>query len=257
MKKQLFIVAALCASGSAAQADEIFGTSTDTVSWTGFYAGINAGAGFSGDDDVNTTGQAAPNIANIAGGARPGHVSLDRSGFIGGGQIGYNYQFGPASQFVAGIEADFDYADFSDSKNVTTAQLVTHRPLNNTFSSSLDTLGTVRARLGYAYDRALFYGTGGFAYGETKQHIDMFGPTQNLQFSGDHNQLKTGYAAGAGVEYAVTDKISVKGEFLYYDLGHNALNVAVIPGSGGAGTGYNSHFEEDGEVVRFGLNYKF
>jgi outer membrane immunogenic protein len=258
MKKQFLFVAAFCAFGSAAQADEIFGDSTDTPDWTGLYAGANAGAGTSNDDDVHTVGQAAPNIANIAGGARPGRVSLDRSGFVGGGQIGYNYQFGAEGrQYVVGLEADFDYTDLSDRTNVRTAQLVTRRPLNNSFASSLDTLGTVRARLGYVYGRALVYGTGGFAYGETKQHIDMFGPTGNTQFSGDRNALKTGYVAGGGIEYAVTDKISVKAEGLYYDLGHNTLDVAVIPGSGGAGTGYNSRFREDGEVFRLGVNYKF
>jgi outer membrane immunogenic protein len=221
--------------------------------WTGFYGGINAGYKFDGDDDVHTEGQAAPNIANIAGGARPGFVPLNRDGFIGGGQIGYNYQFG---QFVAGIETDISYTDFQDFNSVTTAQLVTGLPLTNTFRSRLEYLGTVRGRVGYAYDRALFYATGGFAYGKSEHHIDMLGPTGNLQFSGDSSDVKTGYAVGAGVEYAVTDNVTVKGEYLFFDLGKDTVNVAVIPGSGGAGTGYNSHFSDNGHIVRVGLNYK-
>jgi outer membrane immunogenic protein len=222
-------------------------------SWTGFYAGVNAGYGFGGRDDVNTEGQAAPNIANIAGGARPGFVPLDRAGFIGGGHIGYNYQIG---QMVAGIESDISYTDFRDSANVGTFALGSGAPLNNRFSSNIDYLGTVRGRIGWTYDRTLFYGTGGLAYGEVKQQVQMFGPTGNVEFTGENNQLKAGYVVGAGVEYAMTNTLSVKGEYLFYDLGNDTINVAVIPGSGGGGTGYNSHFNNDGQIFRVGLNYK-
>ena len=202
--------------------------------WTGFYGGVNLGYKFDGDDDVNTEGQAAPNIANIAGGARPGFVPLNRDGFVGGVQAGYNYQIG---QFVTGIEADIDYLDSRDSNTVITSQLGTGLPLANTFSSRLDYLGTVRGRVGYAYDRVLFYATGGFAYGQSEHRVDMLGAASagNLQFSGTSSQLKTGYAVGAGVEYAVTNNWTVRGEYLFYDLGSDTVNVAVIPGSGGAG----------------------
>jgi outer membrane immunogenic protein len=111
--------------------------------------------------------------------------------------------------------------------------------------------------LGFAYDHSLFYATGGLAYGETKQHIDMFGPTGNLQFSGDQSQVKVGFAVGAGIEQVITNNLTVKVEYLFFDLGKDTLNVAVIPGSGGAGTGYNSHFDQNGHIARVGLNYRF
>jgi outer membrane immunogenic protein len=223
--------------------------------WTGFYGGVNVGYKFDGDDDVNTQGQAAPNIANIAGGARPGFVPLNRDGFVGGVQAGYNYQVG---QFVAGVEADIDYLDSHDSNTVVTSQLVTGLPLANTFSSRLEYLGTVRGRLGYAYDRVLFYATGGFAYGQSDHSVNMLGAASagDLQFSGRNNQLKTGYAVGVGVEYALTNHLTIRGEYLFYDLGSDTVNVAVIPNSGGAGTGYNSHFDDNGHILRVGLNYK-
>jgi outer membrane immunogenic protein len=261
MKYHIFgAIAVLAVSGLAAHAADLpiykkaqMPQSIGAFSWTGFYAGVNAGYGFGGNDNVSTEGQEAPNIANIAGGARPGFVSLDRSGFIGGGQLGYNYQ---AGQFLAGFETDIAYTDFRDTENVGTTQLVTGLPLNNTFRSRIDYLGTVRGRLGYSWDRTLFYATGGLAYGETKHSVDMFGPTGNTQFSGAQSSVKAGYAIGAGIEYALTDKISAKTEYLYYNLGKDTLNVAVISGSGGRGTGYNSHFEDDGQIVRVGLNYK-
>jgi outer membrane immunogenic protein len=237
--------------------------SSTIFSWTGFYGGFSLGYKFDGQDDVHTEGQAAPNIANIAGGARPGFVALNRNGFIGGIQAGYNYevgqygQFGPLSRLVLGIETDISYTDFRDSTTVTTAQLGTGAPLSNTFSSRLNYLGTVRGRLGIANDRALFYATGGLAYGESEHHINMFGATGNLQFAGDSSKVKTGYAVGAGVEYALTYNVMLKGEYLFYDLGKDTVNVAVLPGSGGAGTGYNSRYDDNGHIIRVGMNYKF
>lgn len=224
--------------------------------WTSFYAGINLGYGFGGSDNVHTDGQAAPNIANIAGGARPGFVKMDRNGFTGGVQVGYDYQEG---NFLVGVVTDIDYTRFRDDVNVGTAQLNTHLPLNNRFQAKLDELGTLRGKIGWANDQLAVYGTGGLAYGKTKQSVDMFGPApaQLTQFSGSESRTKTGYVVGAGIEYALTTNLSLSGEYLYYNLGRNTLNVAVIPGNGGAGTGYNSHFKFDGQVVRVGLNYRF
>ncbi|WP_256347201.1 outer membrane protein [Pseudomonas sp. D2002] len=56
---------------------------------------------------------------------------------------------------------------------------------------------------------------------------------------------------------SITKNLSFKTEYLYYDLGQDKLNVAVIPGSGGAGTGYDSKFKNDGQMLRVGLNWKF
>jgi outer membrane immunogenic protein len=262
IKSTLILAAAAAVAATGARAADLpmrvkapYYQAPTIYSWTGFYAGANVGYRFDGDDNVNTEGQAAPNIANIAGGARPGFVPLNRDGFVGGAQIGYNYQIG---QFVAGVEADIDYLDSHDSNTVVTSQLNTGLPLANTFSSRLEYLGTVRGRVGYAYDRVLFYATGGFAYGQSDHSVNMLGAASagDLQFSGRNSQLKTGYAVGAGVEYAVTTNWTVRGEYLFYDLGSDTVDVAVIPGSGGAGTGYNSHYKDDGHILRVGFNYK-
>ena len=269
MIKHVLVVAAVTLPAVGARAADLPlarkapAMTSSLFTWTGFYGGINAGFKFSGNDDVHTEGQAAPNIANIAGGARPGFVALNRNGFIGGIQAGYNYevgqygQFGPLSRLVLGIETDISYTDFRDSTTVTTAQLGTGAPLSNSFSSRLNYLGTVRGRLGIANDRALFYATGGLAYGESEHHINMFGATGNLQFAGDSSKVKTGFAVGAGVEYALTYNVLLKGEYLFYDLGKDTVNVAVLPGSGGAGTGYNSRYDDNGHIIRVGMNYKF
>src|SRR5262245_39011862 len=106
MKARLLGVSLALALGSASV------QAADAINWTGFYAGVNAGYGFGGDPNVHTVGQAAPNIANIAGGARPGFVSMDRKGAIAGIQGGYNYQ---SDRFLIGGVVDVSYTDLSDT----------------------------------------------------------------------------------------------------------------------------------------------
>ena len=227
--------------------------------WTGFYAGINAGYGFSDRDTITTTGQVLANVNNVNGGARPGTVNLSRDGFVGGGQIGYNWQTGP--NWVFGIETDIQYTDFNRTTTVVTAPLPpTAGTLNNTFTTKMDYFGTVRGRLGYTWGATMLYGTGGFAYGGVDNSASFFGPPAfagQLQFVGRDRSTRTGYTVGGGIEHMFSPNWSVKAEYLYYDLGSSNLNVAVIPGSGGGGTGYSTTIRNDGHIVRAGLNYKF
>ena len=235
--------------------------------WTGFYIGGNAGYAFSDNNRITTTGQAAANITTVALGARPGLVALDQDGFTGGGQIGYNQQIG---NFVIGIEADAAYTDLQRTVNaVTTAPAAVGGAAatrNNVFRSSLDYLGTVRGRVGYAWDRVLVYGTGGFAYGDVTHTANFFGPlpANVLQFTGRRSTIETGWAAGGGVEYAMptwnwfgSSAVTLKAEALYYDLGRRTVAVNLVPGSGGVGTGYNSRFETSGVIARAEINFKF
>lgn len=223
-------------------------------SWTGLYGGVHLGYGFAGDDDVATTGQVAANVDNVVGGARPGRVGLDTDGVIAGGQIGYNVQMGGV---VFGIEADISYTDMEDNVRVTTTALNGNDRLNNDFRKELEYLGTVRGRFGFAFDRTLVYATAGLAYGEVHNSANFFGPAGQLQFTGSKSSTETGYVVGGGIEHAFTPNWTLKAEYLYYDLGDNTVGVNVVPGSGGGGTGYDSRFENDGHIVRAGLNYKF
>jgi outer membrane immunogenic protein len=235
--------------------------------WTGFYIGGNAGYAFSDQNRVTTTGQAAANVTTVALGARPGFVALDQDGFTGGGQIGYNAQIG---SFVIGIEADAAYTDLQRTLTVvTTAPAAVGGAAatrNNTFRSDLAFLGTVRGRVGYAWDRVLVYGTGGFAYGDVTTRANFSGPlpAAALQFTGGRAGIETGWAAGGGVEYAIpnwnwfgSSAVTLKGEALYYDLGRKTVAVNLVPGSGGVGTGYNSRFDTNGVIARAGINFKF
>ncbi|KQO67585.1 porin [Methylobacterium sp. Leaf87] len=231
--------------------------------WTGFYAGFNAGYAFNERDTVRTTGIGALQN-NVNAGLRRGDVRLSQEGFTGGGQIGYNLQFTPGSGVVIGFEADAQYTDLQRTQ-VDSIFLPVFNPnrLTNTYRSELGFLGTVRGRIGYAFDRVLVYGTGGFAYGDVSQNIS-FTTGIPQTYAGSRSQIETGYAYGGGIEYALptesflnffkSSAVTVKAEYLRYDLGTKNLLVGT---TGGPGIGYNSRFTTEGSLVRAGVNYKF
>ncbi|MDP4025649.1 outer membrane beta-barrel protein [Methylobacterium sp. NEAU 140] len=210
-------------------------TPLPAFTWTGFYAGVNAGYAFGTAGGSFTD----PSYGTVTGGGRSG-------GFAGGGQIGYNYQFTPGSGFVVGVEADIQATAFAkaDAAYLGATPYYSVRP-------SLDYFGTLRGRVGYAFDRVLIYGTGGFAYGGGARSSYAAAYPYTLP-----NTTRTGYALGGGVEYAFTEKLSAKVEALYLKLGRGTAGAtyydAAVPAYYGTGR------RDDGfAVVRAGLNYRF
>jgi outer membrane immunogenic protein len=226
--------------------------------WTGFYVGANAGYGFGGDSAAKTIGtQGFSNL--VPPGIAPGSLKVDGEGFIGGGQIGYNYQI---NRFVLGLEADLQFVDNKKSSGFIGAPVLGTQ-LNTTAQSELRYFGTLRARLGYTpIDRLMIYATGGLAYGEVKSAGSVTG-VQNaaLSWNGTKSDVKYGYTVGAGAEYALTNNWSLKTEYLYYDLGNSnvaALGNAAVRGIAPLnGVDYLSRVETKGHIVRAGVNYKF
>ncbi|HEY4141352.1 MAG TPA: outer membrane protein [Pseudolabrys sp.] len=220
--------------------------------WTGFYLGANGGYGWSGQtvgvnfdvSAVQTVLSDIPGVHDIAGNAKGG---------LGGAQLGYNWQ---AGRMVYGIELDFDGADISSSQD-TQAIFVVSRTFHG--EQKLDTFGTLRARLGYTpADRLLVYATGGLAGGHASATADLTTDDgcAGICFNGSTSKTMWGWAAGAGVEYAVTGNWSVKAEYLHYDLG--TLNTVgppqVLPAVFG---NLDGSVKINGNIVRAGLNYKF
>jgi outer membrane immunogenic protein len=175
------------------------------VNWSGLYVGVNGGGAWNG------------------GNIDPGFESP--SGGFGGGQIGYNWQGVWHPNLVLGVEADFQGADVSGSTPT----------IFGPFKSELNWFGTVRGRLGYAFDRALIYGTGGFAYGEVK---NTFFPTET----------QTGWVAGGGVEYKLSPAWSAKAEYQFLSLDANDAN-----GAGRLGDAESGRTEV--HTFRVGVNY--
>lgn len=203
MKKTIMAMAiATTASGSAAAADLPRGPApyypppASVYNWTGPYAGLNLGY------------QWAKVTNNVT----------EPSGIAGGGQLGYNWQLG---QFVFGLETDIQASAADD----------TFAP----YKFSNPWFGTLRARIGYAINNVMLYGTGGLAYGELKG-----------EFLGlEEDKTLVGWTAGAGIEYGFTQNWSAKLEYLYMDLASRTYSIT------GVDNGLHSSF------LRLGVNYHF
>ncbi len=187
-------------------------------SWTGFYAGVNAGWAWSSGDGTATVGGVTQSFSG------------DGDGFIGGGQIGYNFQSG---NIVFGLETDFQGA--GGSGTVTGA----------TFTGNAKTsyFGTIRGRIGYAFDRSLIYVTGGGLYGKsTLDGVDVgTGP-----FSSSATYWT--WTVGGGYEAMLWDRWSAKLEYLYV----GTPDGAPAPNGTSALDG-----EGHTNILRAGLNYRF
>jgi outer membrane immunogenic protein len=253
-------------------------------SWTGWYIGVHAGASWT-DNDVDYLvndpaggvaftgrsfafcGGAAPvivaNIFDINGGCNDSNAS-----FLGGGQIGYNWQTGA---WVFGIEADGSWRDLTnDLFGVFGTNLSPGLPFGSVagdtvfMRSEQGALGTVRARIGWAPGQWLLYATGGLAVGEVKHTVvEVLSPgttcisavvttCRGLSVS----DTKVGWTAGAGVEWALGSNWSVGAEYLFVDLG--TTDVAFVPTLGTSF--FNSSvtsFDDTSHIVRAKLNYRF
>jgi outer membrane immunogenic protein len=228
------------------------------IGWTGLYIGANLGWVESNKNLINTaTDTGSFGLGSLlAANVIPGTVGGNRGGFIGGGQIGYNWQFSP--NWVAGLEADFAGLGNDSSTSVFAFPGGGFAPLTTTFTGTFDTLGTVRGRLGWLFTPTMLaYATTGLAYGETKVGSSFtcsacLVPAAVISTS---SGLATGWTVGAGFEWQFAPQWSVKAEYLYVDLGSRSttINYAYAP--------FNSTLtttvDERDNVVRVGLNYRF
>jgi high affinity Mn2+ porin len=191
--------------------------------WTGFYLGGHVGYGGGslgpGSNPLPEQGVFFPHSV---------------TGLIGGYQTGYNRQF--SNHVVLGIEADASFTSPLDAPALTAAP----------FHSTLDYVGTVRGRAGYAFGTWLPYLTGGFAWGHS--HVNINDAAGSVVSSPGQNQ--PGWTAGAGVEFAVSGNWSAKAEYDYIALTRRMYDLSVF-GLPGINVDPSIH------LVKFGMNYRF
>lgn len=234
---------------SAFAADVISYEPTPIFSWTGGYVGLNAGYGGGKAkhpfDSWYDDGDAIYRES--------GSLNLTSSGFLGGAQIGYNYQIG---QLVVGIETDIQGANVKGEGSISMSDM-DGNSLNARLGTKLDWFGTVRARMGVsATDRFMVYGTGGLAYGRTTSFVrgtsyDAWWDETD-SFNESVKKTKGGWTIGAGAEYAITNNVTFKTEYLFTDLGKTNLFS-----DGGDDYGVSLDRKFNFHTVRAGINYKF
>jgi outer membrane immunogenic protein len=261
--------------------------------WTGFYVGLSAGGTWANSNTIRTLAApltipnpnifplALPFIANgLAASANSSFFGCSNGGFIGGGQVGYNFQF--SNSFVAGVEADIQ--GIASSSGAQTSALAVPFLVAEVYTGissarrSIGYIGTVRGRIGWlATPTLLAYGMAGLAYGGVNLNTTFVG-NETVVFQGNpvfggvaFSDTRTGWTAGGGVEWMFMPNWSAKVEYLYYDLGaatvnriiaHNVPNafdpIGLIRNLGivaGAATQTTTRF--NGNIVRAGLNYHF
>lgn len=186
-------------------------------SYNGLYAGINGQLGFGSF----TTAGGRPAFGGPFGG-------------LGGATLGYNYQSG---RLLVGLEGDIAFGSIDSSSDF---------GFGTSGAGAIRGLGTARARFGYVWDRALLYVTGGYAGASLNGRVSDFAGSPNLVLQESH--YLNGFAVGAGVEYAITTRISVKGEYLFTDFGSQGFF---------GGTRDTASAAPHINLVRAGLNYHF
>jgi outer membrane immunogenic protein len=249
MKKALTAIAltAAMAAGSARAADlpsqkaPPYIPPPPVMTWTGFYAGLNLGGGWQERNDWNNWGWGWDWNANKWGWGWGWNANNGgNGGVVGGGQIGYNYQFN--QMLVVGVEADFQGTTIgSNNNNNNWWWLIPGFWGGNGGAPRIDWYGTVTGRAGItlsSFPTLLIYGKGGFAYGDVRQAW--------------WNTTQTGWTAGGGLEWMFMPNWSAKVEYGYHEL------------SGGNNNGWNWGWNVNNvnnrtrfHVVRAGVNYHF
>ncbi|MFO1091504.1 MAG: outer membrane beta-barrel protein [Hyphomicrobiales bacterium] len=260
----LYTVAPALLAGSAAAADLPVMPPAPAFSWSGFYGGAHIGGGWSDhnlngndivadeDEDLSTTEDQT---------VFPGLNSNDLSGVVGGVYAGGNIAVGP---MVLGLDADIGWTGMRQSASADFTVTGEDGAVTTTQYASADMdvnwLAHVRGRAGYGFDRFMVYAAGGLALANLNTNVSVSFP-ESAGFTAttsDGSQTVTGWTVGAGFEWAATDSLIVRAEYLYDQFSgiepatYEISNTTGVLGSnwvGGDTLGVN--------IVRVGVSYKF
>ena len=232
--------------------------SVSSYNWAGGYIGGHIGWGWGRADTTFTPLPNATQFIDLAATTLRTHPR----GFSSGAQGGYNWQTG---RFVVGVEADISWSRMSGTALVTPIikNNGTAFPGNGFLTTRQDTkwFGTLRPRLGVAFDRVLLYGTGGLAYGRVNYSANSdFRPgvptsIPFFQYPASFSKTKTGWTAGGGVEVGISKHWSWKAEYLYYDLGNLSFTANPVPANPPFQVAYG--WETKAHTFNTGLNFRF
>ena len=216
------------------ESKEVVPVSTpDCCNWAGFYIGVHAGGQFGNSENKDLDAWIVTNLT----------WSYDESGFVGGAQMGYNYQW---HWLVLGAEADVGYMNLDGAGH--------ERSFNTDYTlgeTDSDFYTTVRGRVGFALNCWLFYATGGgIGVNYEKRASD-----QLPRLDARDTDFNWGYTVGGGIERKIGCHWSVKLEYLYFNLDEETFSGVDLNST--VGTRYRWQATTDGHIVRAGLNYKF
>jgi outer membrane immunogenic protein len=232
--------------------------------WTGFYVGGTVGAARTKADVSMSTVNGVPALYNpldIPTLNAFGSPHLSQTNAIFGLKAGYNRQWGA---FVLGLEGDISSFHFSPTVAAAGNPFITFPGLGSAqMSTNVQTswLATIRGRAGFAVDHWLFYGTGGVAFADVKysntyRAFSPLGSGFDVE-SATASRTRTGWAAGAGVDYALYSNLILSAEYLHVDLGTMTTAAGVTTGVGPANATFNFSTKGTSDLVRAGAAWKF
>jgi outer membrane immunogenic protein len=236
---------AIALTGSAAMAADLYLPPPPVFTWTGAYLGGQIGYAW-GTDNENVFANNATRFFN-------GTFDSDVQGVIGGAHVGYNLQI---NQWVLGLEGSVDGTSITRtatpafSGNIPTVTSISE-------DTSSDIQGSIRGRLGVAFDRVLLYATGGVALGGFNA---TFANGSKLAFlpvgsTSVFSSTRVGWTVGGGIEYAITNNWSVRAEYRYTDFGSFSDSPFSDSFTGGWVATADHHFTQN--QVQVGFSYKF
>ena len=212
-------------------------------SWTGFYIGGNfGGAWFHGDD-----------LTDSLIGVDFGHAGNNNGVFIGGGQVGFNYQ---VNNVVLGVEGDFDWAA---NNNNSTAIIISGIGLGHSFLVSGNNRwgATLAGRIGWTpSERVLFYVKGGGGW-VGADGITITDVTTGISVSDGGNHTLSGWLVGGGLEWAFAENWSVRFEYDFLGLNNRTFTVPVTSPFAFAGDTFTTGNNRNFQMATIGLNYRF
>jgi outer membrane immunogenic protein len=263
MKKLLLAgvaLSGLVAAGAASAADlprrtapvaPIPAPAIPIFTWSGFYVGLQAGYAWGNNNrdfgtvtTVDLDGDGLADVAAVDNGFFGNDD--DNDGFVGGAHAGYNFQFG---SIVLGAEADIEATGIGGGREFAFVDR-----FGNTYTvnsgNDIDWQGSVRGRVGFAFDRALIYATGGLAFADFAGNGETFTGPFGTFFGSRDDGVEWGWTLGAGVEYAFTNNLTTRVEYRYtnFERGGNRFNEVAFSSGGD---------DVDFHTVRAGVSYKF
>jgi outer membrane immunogenic protein len=256
MRKLALAVALLVGAGSGAMAADLpppppmprapatYVPVAPYYNWTGFYIGGNLGAGFTSGSFSDTAGSTFTNSNNTT--------------FLGGGQVGVNYEFWGG--VVVGAEAMFDWAP--NQNNTLTATLPASLVAPATTATATINnrwVSTATGKLGYAWDRVLLYGKGGGAWvGQSNSNLTTTTAAGGVSTLGvsTSNSNNLGWTAGVGVEWAFWGTWSARAEYDYIRLNNQTVTTATLPGNAFSADTISIN-NRTINMITAGVNYKF
>ena len=223
----------------------------ESVNWSGPYVGLTAGRSdgrFNAKDAPLFTQQGSPFFGTFGGTLANSDPDFKLKGGEYGVTAGWNRQEG---HLVAGFEGDLSYSDVNGGRTIADRPSPGTNRFNTVLSADLKYLATARARLGYAMGPLLAYGTAGFAASEMKFRRG-YTNAAGASMPGDDTRRYMGFTYGAGAEYALGSKWSVKAEYLRLNLGERIYRNGYSDGTYGV-----ANVRLDRDLYRMGVNYRF